>query len=468
MNMDKLLNKNSAVISFVVFYRILLDYIYANYTSYIWGYAGFENHATTYSLIVSWLVLISLTLIVLPLFRNQDSFYPDLLILFFVMKVVPFTTIIRFFNTSNDLSVLYFVYFALTFLLTKRLKLRPVPLKNNGIAGTSDFILYAGLFFFAAIIIFISGYYAHFRIHLSFDDVYELRGEAKGFDLPLIIRYLWSPATNILPLLFAYFLSKKKKMVCLFILLIILLNFSINGMKSTFFKLLICVAFVLIKFNDLKKYYLPGFILLLLITILEGFIWDFHLIHDIVIRRVFFIPSMLDTLYYDYITQNGPMFYARGGTPIQYVISDIYFGDPEMESNNGLFSDAFMNLGVMGCFVYPVIYAFMFRFCGSAFRGAEKGLVIFAAIIMSYTLEGSELTTGLLTHGLFLFCVFLYLISMKTYKLNYWCPIKILTEPTEKGTNLSASPQRFVILRLLQQKIPNLWAKVQISPDSQY
>ena len=37
-------------------------------------------------------------------------------------------------------------------------------------------------------------------------------------------------------------------------------------------------------------------------------------------------------------------------------------------------------------------------------------------------------------------------------KKNYWCLIKNLIEPTEKGTNLSASPQRFVILRLLQLK----------------
>ena len=38
------------------------------------------------------------------------------------------------------------------------------------------------------------------------------------------------------------------------------------------------------------------------------------------------------------------------------------------------------------------------------------------------------------------------------YFIVYWCPIKNLTEPTEKGTNLSASLQRFVILRLLQLK----------------
>ena len=50
--------------------------------------------------------------------------------------------------------------------------------------------------------------------------------------------------------------------------------------------------------------------------------------------------------------------------------------------------------------------------------------------------------------------------------LNYWCPIKNWAKPTEKRTNLSASPQRFVILHLRQTKIQILWTKVQFSPDS--
>ena len=50
--------------------------------------------------------------------------------------------------------------------------------------------------------------------------------------------------------------------------------------------------------------------------------------------------------------------------------------------------------------------------------------------------------------------------------LNYWCPIKNWAKPTEKRTNLSASPQRFVILHLRQTKIQILWTKVQFSPGS--
>lgn len=416
--MGKLLNKNIVIIGLIILYRVLLDYTYATITSPVWGYAGFGNNSTISSHIVSWIVLAALTFFILPYFKSTEPFYPDLLLLFFTMRVVPFTTIVRYVNIPDSLSIWFFVYFALIFIFTRRIKLRPMPLNIGRLSRSNDGILYVGLIFFSAIILFISGYYAHFRLHLSFDDVYDLRHESSSFNIPTIIRYVWSPATNILPLLFAYFLQKKKRIICFCIIIIIFLNFSINGMKSTIFKLLICVAFVLINFKDFKKYYLPGFICLLLLTLLEASIWDFHFIHDVVVRRAIFIPPLLDTYYYDYITQNGPMYYARGGTAVQYTIGELYYGSSDIECNNGLFSDAFMNLGILGCFIYPIVYAFMFRICGSAFRGAEKGLIVFAAIIMSYTLEGSELTTGLLTHGLFLFCVFLYIISIKSYVIN--------------------------------------------------
>lgn len=193
------------------------------------------------------------------------------------------------------------------------------------------------------------------------------------------------------------------------------MNFSINGLKSTVFKLLICVAFIFIKENNFKHYYLPLFLSVLISILLEGALLNLQFIHDIFIRRVLFIPSLLDTYYYDYITQHGPMFWSRSGTPIQFIIGDVYYNSPDANCNNGLFSDAYMNLGSLGCFIYPIIYAFFFRFCGSAFRGADKGLIIFSAIIMSFTIDGSELTTGLFTHGLFLYSVMMYLISVRSF-----------------------------------------------------
>ena len=235
--MKKVFSNTFVVICLIILYRILLDYIYINYTYPFWEYVGFENNKTLHSLIISWIILSLLTLTILPYFKSNDEFYPDIMILFFLMRVVPFTTLIRFVNTPDRLNCLFLIYFFLTFFLTKNIKIKEKIVTRS---SSSDHIMYMAFIFFSLLIIFISGYYTHFRLHFSFADVYDLRYEAREFDMPLIIKYLWAPATNILPLLFVYFLKKKKHTICYIIVFIIILNFSINGLKSTIFKLFIC------------------------------------------------------------------------------------------------------------------------------------------------------------------------------------------------------------------------------------
>ena len=86
-----------------------------------------------------------------------------------------------------------------------------------------------------------------------------------------------------------------------------------------------------------------------------------------------------------------------------------------MRANNGLFTDAYMNLGEIGCLVYPFVYVAFFKFCESSFEGVNVELVMFVIIIMVITLNSSEFTTSLLTHGLFALCLLLYFLPRKRY-----------------------------------------------------
>ena len=130
----------------------------------------------------------------------------------------------------------------------------------------------------------------------------------------------------------------------------------------------------------------------------------------------------------------------------------------------------YCDLGVLGLIVFPLIIGFIVRSVIVYFYKKTNvysaSLLLFAYISVVYSIIRFNVNT---LSSFFLICFLLYMSHREQKIIRiYWCPIKNLTEPTEKGTNLSASPQRFVILRLLQQKISNLWAKVQISPDSRY
>ena len=128
-------------------------------------------------------------------------------------------------------------------------------------------------------------------------------------------------------------------------------------------------------------------------------------ISDVLIRRAFFIPNMLDGLFYDYIYTHGPTFYSHEGTNIAFSIGDIYFNDENMRCNNGLFTDAFINLGWIGVFLYPIIFSSFFKICEAGFKGIKSQILFFACIILVITFRSSLFTTSLATHGILLTCI---------------------------------------------------------------
>ena len=63
-------------------------------------------------------------------------------------------------------------------------------------------------------------------------NVYGIRREFNSYNVPTIIVYIWSAAGNILPLLLIYYFVKGKKGMVAFLIFIIILNFSINGLRE--------------------------------------------------------------------------------------------------------------------------------------------------------------------------------------------------------------------------------------------
>lgn len=403
--------KTYVIFLLVILYRILLDYLYFHITTE-WEYDGFISNGDFTTTLLSWVILIALSLAVLPYFKNKNIFYPDLIILLFLMRIVPLTCVIKFIKQPNDFILWECVFWLLFVLLPNVIKVHSIPLVK--FFSKSDKVMNIALVVFSGVVLFISGYYANFRFHISLLDVYELREESSTFEVPSLLGYLWAASTNILPLLFAYYFLKKKMLICFFLAVVVLLNFSINGMKSTMFKLILCLTFCFINTESIRKWFTPSFIILILTSIAEYALLGISFIHDIVIRRVLIFPSLLDTFYYDYVSKHGLWFYNRSGTKIQYLIGNEYHDDITEACNNGLFSDAYMNLGPIGCILYPLVFAVFFKICSSAFRGANKGLVLFSAFLVLFTFLSSEFTTSLLTHGLLLLVVTMYIISCKT------------------------------------------------------
>ena len=328
----------------------------------------------------------------------------------FRLRVVPFTSILanNFSNYSFAISILLFwllFYLFLTIIKSPSLKNSKKGLK---------FLPFITCFF-VFIVIFVSGYYTHFRLNFDLFNVYDLRLEARDFKMPVFLSYIWPAAANILPLILVYYLSKKKYTLVLFLSFVIFLNFSINGLKSVLFKLFIAVLLYLLWKDNFIKYIIAFLILLFSFALFEFYVLDSNIISSLIIRRVLFMPSMLDTLFYDYFSINGPIYYNEN-VDVNFAISDIYFGKEEMRANNGLFSDAIINLGYVGVILYPLLFTLFFKYCSAAFFGVNKFVLVFVAFIIAMSLNSTMFTTALLTHGIFLLCVVVYYFLPKDIK----------------------------------------------------
>ena len=404
--------KNSIVFIFlVVVYRLLLDFIYIDEITPNFDYFLMIDNSTEESFTTSWLLLFSFFPFVLWSFNSKEtSIRGYATLLFFLLRVVPYTSFMRFSPQSSYYLFLNSEYWILLFLLLRYWKgfsLRtlhaktdkPLMLITIGAVGT---------------VLIVSGVYAHFRVHISLDDVYELREEARSFKMPLLLAYFNAATANIIPIVMVYYIRKGKKGLIFLLAFVGLLNFSVAGSKSTLFKIILCLFLVFKKDLNVKKYILPGLLSLCTFCLLEFQVLKTTVLSTLIIRRMFFVPIMLDTLYYNFVHGHAPVFFeTEKYRTLSFAIGTEYFGREDMRANNGIFTDAFVNLGSIGCVVFPILIAFLINVCEKLFVGVDKGITIFAVFLIVTTLSSSMLTTSLFTHGLLLLILTVTLVPRK-------------------------------------------------------
>lgn len=392
----------------VICLRILMDYTYTHEIVPYYSYAGFNYIYNVHNVTLSWVLLLGSIIVIFPLLRKIEQCSSQSAIILYLIRFVPFTSILA--NKGFDFGFVFaYVCFWICFLISLHFmpsaKIRYINVKSNAFT-------YSVLIILTLTVIYISGVYAHFRLHFNLLNVYDLREGARQFKLPLILQYLWPAAGNVLPIMMVNYLSQKKRFLYLLIGFIILLNFSINGLKSVLFKMIMCLWLFFINPYKIYKWIVIGCPVLCLLIIIVDNLLQSNLLANIITRRVFFIPTFLDSLYYDFINNTHPIFFnSESSTKIAFEIGNIFFNKDGMRCNNGLFSDAYMNLGLFGCFVFPILYTYIFKYCDAVFKYINPTISVFATLLICTTLGSSILTTSLLTHGLFLLILICYIMS---------------------------------------------------------
>lgn len=400
-------SKQLRMILFILLYRCALDIVYCSYVSKIFGYTGLRYVFGYLRLFISWILLLFVIPAIVKL--TERSRYSDVITLFLIyLAYIPYTAMAGFFPYSYHFIAANTVYwmtlllFILHFPSTQHKYL--IKTKNNDLVLT----IIEGVF--AIVILYISWRYTGFRFTISLSDVYSFREEAKNSSIPILLRYLFAASKAVNPVLLAYSLDRKKIGNATLIILIQILSFSFNGSKAVLFSTLLAVLlFFFYSESQLKK--LPMYLTALCVSAgLERELFNTIFLMSYFVRRVLFLPNLLNSYYYDFFTQNTPDFFRQSflrllgfDSPypdIDHMIGDVYFNKSAMGANNGLISDAITNMGYVGIVIMPIILSLFLRFMDSFAFGIKKRIYISTAIMTSFILISSFLPTALLTHGL--------------------------------------------------------------------
>jgi hypothetical protein len=147
-----------------------------------------------------------------------------------------------------------------------------------------------------------------------------------------------------------------------------------------------------------------------------------HLAPSLLIRRLFFVPAANHLIYYDFFSQPDHPFVMLSNSilegffrypydfPIVKVIAWEYWGR-DFSPNVGYLADAFAHFGFMGMFVFSMILGLFLRVIDSIGARLPANLVTAIVATPAMALVNSALFTSLLTHGLILTMITLWMLG---------------------------------------------------------
>lgn len=411
-----------ALVMGLVVYRLLLDASYEQIAA-IFEYQGlFSNRRTAASTALSWVLFLGLMPFVVRLFRG-GNFSDTVMILLALFSFIPQTAVIGY---RSDYDVLFLLmmatYWILLFLLhswTRPIVFRVEPSRLKAS------IPYVVLGILIPAVIAFSIINTGLRFHWNLIEVYDIRAEAREFVAPFPINYILSFADNALGFFAVLMLHRRRYFGLAIVLFAIFVNFSITGTKQILF-VVFCglLGYVFIKNSYYSHRVLVGALVLAVACHIESALANTYVLTGLFPYRVLFIPAELHYSYFSFFQANELDLYRQSifkfvfespyAENIQFLLGEYSIGNFSARANNGLFSDAYMNIGLAGVLLYPFIISGLLRlFDGAVFR-LDSRMWFVLAIYMSFVLLGMTLSTALLTAGLLPFLFLLYMFTPAT------------------------------------------------------
>ncbi|HBF87359.1 MAG TPA: hypothetical protein DDX39_01865 [Bacteroidales bacterium] len=413
-------NTNTYISFYLLIISIFLEFYYVNFVHKIYFYDGFSFDFNIVKYVISKFLLIGFLLLSHMLY-DKSKFVYSIYSIFMLFVLIPNLILYSYMNvTEGPILVSSFILLLLVFISANKLSVSHIYVQEN---IKYYFLVLAAILFLIPIAIE-NGFTVNWKT-LFLQEIYETR-DVFASKLSSLSSYTFGWEVKVVaPLLLIFCLIKKEYFFAFLAFSFVIYSFLISGHKSVYLSTVVILFFFYLGKNyELKIKYFFALIIFMLIgvyafdsTFLEG-----NLTQSIFVRRLFFVPALLNTHYFDFF-QNEPIYLSHSilSSFIEYpydldpshLIANEYFAKPEMSSNNGIIADGYMNFGIIGAILYSFIFSIVILFFNSLDIDSRYFGLFFLLIRVFI---GSALLTVVLTHGLWILLL-LSLVYLRKRKL---------------------------------------------------
>ena len=396
----------------VLLFKITLDLSYYFIISPIFEYMRFSLNLNVIKLIESYF-LFTVIFILMP--KSSKKLSTIIVWLLILLSYIPILTIFAFKDESRIFTYAVTLFWISIFLLLHAPRINFPSLKESKIIRLFLLISLSTLVFFTI--------YKYLGLSFKFDltKVYDIRTQYVQTKIPLAGYFFNWMGYVVNVAFFALFINKKKWIFAALIAVLQLLLFSATGNKTFLFALPFALALMwIISRKNPLTYMAVCLIAIILLGMLSYWLVDDVWIISLFTRRVLFVPAQLTFYYYDFFSAHEPVFLSHSifrfflnypyplGPP--HLIGEVYFDKPQMAANNGIIGDAFMNFRFIGLVFWSTLLVIILKLVDSCSKGKNIKIGTAVVALPVIALTNSALLTCLLTHGLLLALLLLYLL----------------------------------------------------------
>lgn len=408
-------------ILFSMIYVLMLIWIYDVEFTYFWTYMRFAGEFDIGVLLIAVIGTLLLS-VALPTVKSARGIILQIAHYFFYLPSIVYLS----FNDHRDEYVVALVISASCVYLGSLLPIKIFAEPN--IRRKHLLSMFMSLILFALLLQVIFGGLNNFN--LNFEAVYEFRGETSR-SMPALFGYVFSNVANVLiPSSIVLALYLRSVTLAVVGALASMMLFGMSHHKAiVFVSIMVFVLYFIL--TRIRRVYVVAFLPLCLV-----FVCVLEVIHHVyilpdrqlgivtsyIVRRTLLVPPMLDVAAVELFTETMKYYWStsRLGFGIASNPHDVsapflmgihFFDDSGMSANPGNIGSGYSHAGLIGVTIYSGLTGLLISFVNVI--GRRSGHALASAISIPTVLlilTSTDLTTALLTHGLFALVVVLSLL----------------------------------------------------------